>query len=61
MRFRSVESVLDEIENHVIGKFGVHHVWMYADDFTRSADYVKELCHGIIERKLDITWWSNTR
>lgn len=61
VRYRSVGSILDELENHVIGKFGVHHVWMYADDFTASPDYVKDLCKAIIDRKIKITWWSNTR
>lgn len=61
VRYRSVENVLDEIEQHVIGKFKVRHIWMYADDFTKSPEFVKKLCHGIIDRKLKIVWWSNTR
>lgn len=61
MRYRSIESVLDELENHVIGKFGIRHAWFYADDFTSSPEYVKKLCRGIIDRKIKITWWTNTR
>jgi radical SAM superfamily enzyme YgiQ (UPF0313 family) len=61
VRYRSVVSIIDEIENHVIGKFGIRHVWMYADDFTHSPDFVKEMCRAIIDRKIKITWWTNTR
>lgn len=61
VRFRSITSVINELENHVIGKFGIHHVWMHADDFTCSPEYVKKLCKAIIERKIKITWWTNTR
>lgn len=61
VRYRSIGSILDELENHVIGKLDIHHVWMYADDFTSSPDYVKELCRAIIDRKIKITWWTNTR
>ena len=61
VRIRSIKSVLDEIEHYVIGKLGIQHIWMYADDFTKSPEYVKDLCRGIINRKIKITWWSNTR
>jgi radical SAM superfamily enzyme YgiQ (UPF0313 family) len=61
VRFRSVRSIVDELEHHVIGKYGIRHVWMYADDFTRSPDFVKELCRAIIARRIKITWWTNTR
>lgn len=61
VRYRSVESILDEIEHYVIAKLGVRHIWMYADDFTKSPEFVKKLCQGIISRKLNIIWWTNTR
>lgn len=61
VRYRSIESVIDELQNHVIGKFGIRYVWMYADDFTNSTEYVKELCKAIIKNNIKITWWSNTR
>lgn len=61
VRFRSITSIIDELENHVIGKFGINHVWMYADDFTKSPEFVKNLCREIIKRKIRITWWTNTR
>ncbi|MFA6129504.1 MAG: radical SAM protein [Candidatus Omnitrophota bacterium] len=61
VRYRTVESILDEIEYYLIGKLGIRHIWMYADDFTRSHEFVKKLCQGIINRKLKIIWWTNTR
>ena len=61
VRYRSVESILDEIQNYLIPQLGVRHIWMYADDFTNSPEFVKKLCQGIIDRKLKIIWWSNTR
>lgn len=61
VRYRSVASVIDEIEKYIIGKLGIRHIWFYADDFTRSPEYVKELCSAIIDHKLKITWWTNTR
>jgi len=61
VRYRSVESILDEIEHYLVGKLAVRHIWMYADDFTKSPEFVKKLCRGIINRKLKIVWWTNTR
>ncbi|MBF0543443.1 MAG: radical SAM protein [Candidatus Riflebacteria bacterium] len=61
VRFRSISSIIEELENHVIGKFNIRHVWMYADDFTANPAFVKELCRQIIKRKIRITWWTNTR
>jgi len=61
VRYRTVESILDEIEHYLIGKLGIRHMWMYADDFTRTPEFVKKLCQGIINRKLKIIWWTNTR
>ena len=61
VRYRSIQSIVDELENHVIARYGIRHIWMYADDFTRSPEYVKKLCKAIIQRKLKITWWTNTR
>lgn len=61
VRYRSVENILDEIEHYLIAKLGIRHIWMYADDFTKSPEFVKKLCRGIIKRKLKIVWWTNTR
>jgi radical SAM superfamily enzyme YgiQ (UPF0313 family) len=61
VRYRSVESVITEIRDHVLGRFGVRHIWFYADDFTRDPAYVKALCRAIIKEKLNVVWWTNTR
>lgn len=61
VRYRTVESILNEIEHYLIGKLKIRHIWMYADDFTKSPEFVKQLCKGIIDRKLKIAWWTNTR
>jgi len=61
VRYRSVESVVTEIRDHVMGRFGVRHIWLYADDFTRNPEYVKKLCRAILKEKLKIVWWTNTR
>ncbi len=61
VRYRSIPSIIREIKDHVIGKFGVRYIWFYADDFTYSIEFVKELCRAIIENKIEITWWTNTR
>lgn len=61
VRYRSVESVITEIRDHVLGRFGVRHIWFYADDFTRDPEYVKNLCRAILKEKLNIVWWTNTR
>ena len=56
LRRRSVESVLDELQS-----LEVDHVWMYADELTADKRFLKALCEGMIERKLKIKWWSNSR
>lgn len=61
MRYRTINSILKEIEEHVIGRFKVDLIWFYADDFTASPQFVKDLCREILKRKLKITWWTNTR
>ncbi|HHT9126296.1 MAG TPA: B12-binding domain-containing radical SAM protein [Candidatus Brocadiia bacterium] len=61
LRKRSVKSVLDEIQFDVIGKYGINNIWMFADDFTGDKNFVVDICKGIIQRNLKITWWSNTR
>jgi anaerobic magnesium-protoporphyrin IX monomethyl ester cyclase len=60
VRHRSPSSVVEEIRA-AVGGFGVRHFWFYADDFTESPAFVKDLCRSIVEARLDIVWWSNTR
>lgn len=58
--FRSVSSVLDEIEE-VVQKYSIRDFMFLSDTFTASKKWVEELCQGIISRKLKIRWMSNTR
>lgn len=55
VRFRSVERVLDEIEEK-IAAFGVRNVAFSDSSLTINKKYVRALCEGILSRKLDIRW-----
>jgi radical SAM superfamily enzyme YgiQ (UPF0313 family) len=59
VRFRSPESVLEEIEDLV--DLGVRKIHMYADLFTVNREHVMGICHGILERGLDLRWTCNSR
>ena len=61
VRFRTIKHVVDEIEHSILGKYKTDLIWIYADDFTASPEYVKDFCREILARKLKITWWTNTR
>lgn len=54
-RGRSASNILDEIE-HVVKDFGIESIIFYDDLFTLKKERVKEICHGIIERGLEIEW-----
>ncbi len=51
---RSAENILIELE--AICALGIEEIEFYDDTFTRSKQRVKDLCHGIIERNLKISW-----
>jgi radical SAM superfamily enzyme YgiQ (UPF0313 family) len=57
LRKRSIESVLHELEEEI----ETDYVWMYADDLTADPSFLRALCEGILDRGLQIHWWSNTR
>jgi len=59
VRFRSPDSVLQEIEQLVL--LGVHDIHMYADLFTVDRDNVVGICEGILARRLPIRWTCNSR
>jgi anaerobic magnesium-protoporphyrin IX monomethyl ester cyclase len=54
MRARSVENVLDEMEQ--LNSLGVNSIHFLDDLFNFSFQRVEELCEGIVERGLDMTW-----
>ena len=59
VRFRSPESVLEEIAQLVT--LGVREVHMYADLFTVNREQVVGICEGLLSRGLKIRWMCNSR
>ncbi len=60
INFRSVSSVLSEIEE-TVKKYSIIDFMFLSDTFTASKKWVQELCEGIISRQLKIRWISNSR
>ena len=60
LRKRSVDMVLKELED-VYHKHGVRHIFFFDDTFTLTRERVMELCQGIIDRGLKLTWKTETR
>ncbi len=56
-RARSAESVVSEIES-IYYKYGYNAIAFNDDNFTVSPKRVKEICNLLIEKDLDIWWWS---
>ncbi|MDD2751949.1 MAG: radical SAM protein [Candidatus Omnitrophica bacterium] len=54
-RPHSASYVIKEIEN-LIFNFGINHIQFVDDTFTISSSRVKEICSGIIEKKLKFEW-----
>jgi len=54
-RPRSKDNVLDEIE-YLIKRFGVRHFYFIDDNFSINLERAKNICLGIIERKLNIKY-----
>jgi anaerobic magnesium-protoporphyrin IX monomethyl ester cyclase len=57
---RSVTSVLDEIEE-IHQRYQFHAIAFVDDTFNLFPKRVTEICHGIIEKKLDLWWWCLSR
>jgi anaerobic magnesium-protoporphyrin IX monomethyl ester cyclase len=60
IRARSVASVLKEIEE-VYHRYHFNAVAFVDDTFNLIPKRVIEICHGIVERKLDLWWWCLSR
>ena len=56
-RARTPASVVSEIE-HVYHDYGYRAIAFCDDNFTVSPKRVREICRLIIEKQLDIWWWS---
>lgn len=59
-RAHSSSRVLFEIE-HLIDKYGIKDIQFFDDTFTLDRNRLVEICQGIIDRGLDITWNCMTR
>lgn len=60
VRFRSAKSVIDEIED-IVNNYGIKHFAFIDDTLTLNNERVKQICNGILERSLDVTWEGWTR
>jgi anaerobic magnesium-protoporphyrin IX monomethyl ester cyclase len=60
LRLRSPGSVLDEIES-CVNDFGIREFLFHGDTFTINKRWLKEICDGIVDRKLKIRWGCNSR
>jgi radical SAM superfamily enzyme YgiQ (UPF0313 family) len=59
-RRRSVKNVVDELE-HLNKKYGVTGVYFCDDTFTLNSKWVREFCHELKRRKLNIKWAGHAR
>jgi radical SAM superfamily enzyme YgiQ (UPF0313 family) len=57
---RSVENVLDEIEE-ILNVQKIKDITFWADTFTFNRSYVFKICQGIKQRKLKFRWMCNAR
>lgn len=60
LRLRSVEGVLEEID-YDCRRFGIRDFFFWAETFVVNRNYVQEICQGILERGLHISWTANSR
>jgi anaerobic magnesium-protoporphyrin IX monomethyl ester cyclase len=59
-RGKSVKKVLDEIE-YVVKNFHVSTFFLRADTFTINKEWIRQFCTGVINKGLDIQWFTNSR
>lgn len=55
-RSRSAGNVLDELE-YIVRNKGINVFEIWDDNFTLSIKRAKEICRGLIERKLNLSWY----
>jgi anaerobic magnesium-protoporphyrin IX monomethyl ester cyclase len=60
VRSRSVRSVLNELEE-IYHRYHFNAVAFVDDTFNVFPKRVIEICHGIVEKKLDLWWWNLSR
>jgi anaerobic magnesium-protoporphyrin IX monomethyl ester cyclase len=59
-RKKSAEKVVEEIE-HITKKYGLTHLKIIDDNFFVDIRRDREICQGLIKRKINITWDAETR
>lgn len=59
-RYRSVNNVLEEIEE-IVGKYKLNYITMWSDTFTLNKNFVIEISKEIIKNKLKFNWMCNSR
>jgi radical SAM superfamily enzyme YgiQ (UPF0313 family) len=59
VRLRSPELIMEELWK--LKRLGINNIHMYSDLFTVSREQVIDLCHRIIDEKLNIWWTCNSR
>jgi anaerobic magnesium-protoporphyrin IX monomethyl ester cyclase len=60
VRLRSAENVVAEIRD-ICHRYKTREIWFWDDSFTVNRSNVLELCHKIVEQRLDISWGCTTR
>lgn len=60
VRFRSVKSVMAELEE-IVNQHKIEFVTMWSDTFTINQDFVTKLCQAIIKSGLGFSWMCNAR
>lgn len=60
VRYRKPESVVEEIERY-IQHYGVSTFELHAENFTLNRKFVIDFCQRIIDKRLRIKWWAQTR
>lgn len=60
LRMRSVDSVLDEMEE-IVARQALRDITMWSDTFTMNRDFVVRICEGIRDRGIEVNWMCNSR
>lgn len=59
VRLRSAENIMTELWH--LKKLGINNVMFYADLFTVNRQQVMDICHAMIDQKIDMQWMCNSR
>jgi radical SAM superfamily enzyme YgiQ (UPF0313 family) len=60
VRYRSIENIINEIM-HIKSNFKVSELKFVDDTFSLNAKWTTELCQAMVDKKIDLLWWCNTR